>query len=62
MVVRTGGWLAAVVEVKGEPIVLLVSVEVSGEAAACVRGEGEGGGGVDSKEVREGIGFRSRGW
>ena len=54
--------MAAMVEVEGEPAVLLVLVEVSGEATACV---GEGGvkggvgGEVDSKDLR---GFRSRGW
>ena len=64
VVVRTGGWVVAVVEVEGEPAVLLVLVEVSGEATTCV-GEGgvkrgvEGGGEVDSKDLR---GFRSRGW
>lgn len=56
--------MAAVVEVEGEPAVLLVLVEVSGEATARVGEEGVKGGvegrrGVDSKQSR---GFRSRGW
>ena len=64
VVVRTGGRVAAMVEVEGDPAVLLVLVEVSGEATARVGGGGvkggvEGGRGVDSKESR---GFRSRGW
>ena len=59
-----GGVVAAIVvqvagvEVKGG---LAVLVEGSGVAACAIERVGRGGGGVDGEDMREHIGFRSRG-